>query len=53
MTPADCASLNCVNGICEPNLAPAPATSTSGLAVALAILIGLGALGTWRLRHLL
>src|SRR6185295_18738183 len=50
-TPADCQSLNCVNGICEPPASPAPTASTNGLAVAVAILVGLGAIAMWRSRR--
>lgn len=45
---ADCASRNCVNGICASQV---PAISTPGMAIGLAILIALGALGTWRIRQ--
>lgn len=49
-TSNQCASLTCLNGVCEP-ASPAPATSASGLVVALAILVGLGGLGLWRMRR--
>lgn len=52
MTPAECASLNCVNGVCAGFVSPAPAVSSNGLAIGLAILIGLGAVGLWRMQRL-
>src|SRR5262249_7249338 len=50
-TPAECQSLNCINGICEPPNSPAPAASPTGLAIGIGILIALGALGLWRMRR--
>jgi len=49
-SPAQCASRNCVDGICLAWMGAVPAISTSGLAVVVAILLGLGVFGTWRIR---
>jgi hypothetical protein len=46
---SQCASLVCEDGVCT--AAPAPAMSADALAVALIVLLGLGALGVWRMRR--
>jgi hypothetical protein len=49
MTSAECASLSCVDGVCQPLVSPAPATSGYALAAGLVILIGLGAVAMRRI----
>ncbi|MGH7790576.1 MAG: hypothetical protein ACRERC_27190 [Candidatus Binatia bacterium] len=48
VTPSQCASGICLNGICEPAPAGVPAASSSGLLTAVAVLIGLGGVGLLR-----
>ena len=43
-SPAECASHQCIDGICQPLPNPVPVTSTKGLVLAVAILAGLAAL---------
>jgi hypothetical protein len=49
-TSSQCASMVCENGVCT--AVAAPALSPNALALALAFLLGLGAIGMWRMRHL-
>lgn len=47
--PADCRSLRCIEGVCQPNPSRAPTASTATLAIGLAMLIVLGAIGLARI----
>jgi hypothetical protein len=49
-TSSECASGRCVDGVCT-RVNATPTMSPNGLAIALALLIGLGAVGLWRLRR--